>query len=181
MSGADGNRTGTSAGPGMMGGPGGMGPGYTASRLICSAPATLPGTTVTVQLADMGMMSPSSETAPLGAPMMLQVDRATVVAGPVSLVAQNLGWRPHELVVLPLAEGAAAGQRVSGPAGKVDETGSTGEASTSCAAGQGEGISSGAVGWITVTLPPGRYELVCNLANHYADGMHQELDVSPSA
>ena len=179
MGGTDGNRTGTSAGPGMMGGPG-MGPGYTASRLTCWAPATLPGTTVTVQLADMGMMSPSNETAPLGAPMMLRVDRATVVTGPVSLIAQNLGWRPHELVVLPLAEGATAGQRVPNAQGKVDETGSMGEASTSCVAGQGEGISSGTVGWTTVTLPPGRYELVCNLANHYADGMHQELDVSPA-
>ena len=24
---------------------------------------------------------------------------------------------------------------------------------------------------------PGRYELVCNLKNHYANGMHHELDV----
>jgi uncharacterized cupredoxin-like copper-binding protein len=180
MGGAGGGGTGTSAGPGMMGGPG-MGPGYTASRLTCSAPSTMPGTTVTVQLGDMGMMSPSTETAPLGAPMMLRADRATVVTGPVSLVAQNMGWRPHELVVLRLAEGATAGQRVPDSQGKVDETGSVGEASATCAADQGEsGISSGAVGWTTVTLPPGRYELVCNLANHYADGMHQELDVSPA-
>jgi uncharacterized cupredoxin-like copper-binding protein len=29
-----------------------------------------------------------------------------------------------------------------------------------------------------VTLAPGHYELVCNLENHYADGMYQELDVT---
>jgi len=29
-----------------------------------------------------------------------------------------------------------------------------------------------------VTLPPGRYELICNLPNHYADGMYQELVVT---
>lgn len=29
-----------------------------------------------------------------------------------------------------------------------------------------------------VMLPAGRYELVCNLKNHYADGMHQGLSVS---
>ena len=88
-----------------------------------------------------------------------------------------MGWRTHELVILPLPAGAQAGQRVPGSDGKVDESGSLGEASASCAAGSGEGISAGAVGWTTVTLPAGRYELVCNLPNHYADGMRQELDV----
>ena len=64
------------------------------------------------------------------------------------------------LVVLPLAAGASAGQLVPGPDGKVDEAGSLGEASSTCAAGPGEGIESGSVGWVTVTLPPGHYELV---------------------
>jgi uncharacterized cupredoxin-like copper-binding protein len=27
-------------------------------------------------------------------------------------------------------------------------------------------------------LAPGTYEIVCNLANHYADGMHQQLTVT---
>ena len=76
------------------------------------------------------------------------------------------------------AGGAGAGQRVPGADGKVDEAGSLGEASASCAAGSGKGITAGAVGWTTLTLAPGRYELVCNLKNHYANGMHQELDVS---
>jgi uncharacterized cupredoxin-like copper-binding protein len=30
---------------------------------------------------------------------------------------------------------------------------------------------------VTLELHPGRYELVCNLTNHYADGMHRELVV----
>jgi len=29
-----------------------------------------------------------------------------------------------------------------------------------------------------VTLAPGRYELVCNLQNHYANRMYQELVVT---
>jgi hypothetical protein len=53
--------------------------------------------------------------------------------------------------------------------------GSLGEASANCAAGTGDGISAGAAGWGTLTMPPGHYELVCNLTNHYADGMHQEF------
>ena len=53
-----------------------------------------------------------------------------------------------------------------------------GEASKKCAAGTGDGITAGSVGWTTVTLARGRYELICNLVNHYADGMHQELTVT---
>lgn len=65
-----------------------------------------------------------------------------------------------------------------GSDGKVPETGSRGEASSSCAGGPGQGIRAGHVGWVTVTLAAGHYELVCNLQNHYADGMHQELTVT---
>jgi len=165
------------AGPGMMNG---GEPGYTASRLTCSAPVSLPGSTVTVVLADMGMGSMMGGTAPLGARMTLRSDPVTVPAGHISLVAQNIGWRTHELVVLPLRTGAAAGQLVPGADGRVDEGGNSGEASAGCAADSGEGLSAGAVGWTTVTLSPGRYELVCNLPNHYADGMRQELDVTAS-
>src|SRR6266700_2744538 len=106
---------------------------------------------------------------------MFSATRLTFPAGTVSLVAENMGWRTHELEILPLAAGEQAGQRVPGPDGTVDETGSLGEASTSCGAGAGQGIRAGTVSWITLTLAPGRYELICNLPNHYADGMHQEI------
>ena len=129
-------------------------------------------------LGDMAMTQMMGGTAPLGAQMMLTATPATVPAGQITLVAQNIGWRTHELVILPLAAGALAGQRVPAVNGKVNEIGSLGEASNSCAAGVGEGITSGAIGWTTVTLPAGHYELVCNLVNHYADGMRQELFVT---
>lgn len=158
---------------GMMRG----GSGYHSSSLTCSAPPGLPGTTVQVRLSDMGMTHMMGGVAPMGAHMRLAAAPTTVAAGQVSLVASNVGWRTHELVILPLTTSARAGQRVPAADGKVTEAGSLGEASTTCAAGTGEGIDSGAVGWTTVTLAPGRYELVCNLRNHYADGMDQELDV----
>ncbi len=71
--------------------------------------------------------------------MMLRAVPATVPAGKVSLIAQNRGWRTHELVILPLAAGDQAGQRVPGLDGTVDEKGSLGEASASCGAGADEG------------------------------------------
>jgi uncharacterized cupredoxin-like copper-binding protein len=152
--------------------------GYTYTRLSCSAPSSLPGQTVNVIVGDMGMNSMMGGTAPMGAHMMLRATPAGAKAGQVSFAVANIGWRTHEFVILPLASGATAGQRAPGSGGKVDEAGSLGEASASCAAGTGNGISSGAVGWTTVTLPPGRYELLCNLPNHYADGMWQEFDIS---
>jgi len=164
----------TSAGSGMMGGAS----AYHYSRLSCAAPKALPGRTVRVTLADMGMTKMMGGTAPMGAHMMLMAAPASVPAGRVSLVASNMGWRTHELVILPLAAGSTAGQLVPGPDGKVDETASMGEASKKCAAGTGDGITAGSVGWTTVTLTRGRYELICNLVNHYADGMHQELTVT---
>jgi uncharacterized cupredoxin-like copper-binding protein len=60
----------------------------------------------------------------------------------------------------------------------VSEAGSLGEASRTCGAGAGEGIASGAAGWTTVTLRPGRYELLGNVPGHYAAGMYAELDVT---
>ena len=183
----------TSPGPPMMGGQssqprmmGGFGGGmmgsiprsYHMSRLTCSAPSPLPGTTVYVMLGDMGMTQMMGGVAPMGQHMMLRAVPAQVPAGQVSFAVANMGWRTHELVVLPLAPGQQAGQRVTGPDGKVDETGSLGEASASCAAGSGEGIKAGTVGWVTLDLPTGRYELVCNIRNHYANGMHQLLVVT---
>ncbi len=176
----------SSNGSGMMGGDGrstgyGMGggvAGYHFARANCSASRSLPGHILNVTLADMGMTQMMGGTAPKGAHMMLRISAATVTAGQVSLVASNLGWRTHELVILKLAGGTATGSRVPATNGKVAETDSVGEASRSCGSGKGDGITSGSVGWTTVTLTPGRYELVCNLPNHYADGMHAQLTVT---
>jgi len=162
-------RTGT----GMMGGS-----GYHYAAGTCRAPGDLPGATVRVVLADRGMTRMMRGVAPSGAHMRLVASTGVAPAGEVSLVAANRGWRPHELVVLPLADGARAGDRVPGANGRVSEDGSLGEASASCAAGTGDGIGSGAVGWTTLRLSPGRYELLCNLRNHYTAGMYAELDVS---
>lgn len=132
-------------------------------------------------LGDMGMGSvstdDSTDTAPLGVPMVLRPAPTRVPAGMVTLVAENRGWRTHELLVLPLAEGERAGARTPGADGEVDEATSLGEASAACGEGSGEGLTSGTVGWTSLPLKPGRYELLCNMTNHYVDGMWAELDV----
>ncbi len=179
--------TGQRPGVGMMGGTsnspsggvmGGPVAGYHYSQLACTPPGSLPGRVVTVTLADMGMTQMMGGTAPLGVRMMLRASEGSVSSGQVSLVAENMGWRTHELLILPLATGATVGHRLAGADGKVPETGSLGEASASCATGSGDGITARSAGWVTLTLKPGRYELLCNLPNHYADGMWTELDVA---
>jgi len=164
---------GASRSGGMMGGAAANGPSST-----CALPTTLQAPVVTVTASDMGMMARSDATAPLGARMVLDASPSTVPTGQVTLLLQNDGWRVHELVVLPLADGQELGARAVGTNGKVDEADSLGEASADCSAGAGEGVESGSAGWVTLTLAPGRYELVCNLENHYADGMRVELDVA---
>ncbi len=188
-----GNRSGpTATNLGMMG-------RYPAAPPSCAAPA-LPGAVVDVTLTDMGGMMGRGMMGPgwngqgqnayqwprMGMMGMMRIfpNPATVPAGQVSFRALNTGWLNHELVVLPLARGQFPGQRVIGSDGKANEAGSLGEASRTCGADEGDeqssnyGIAPGTTGWTTVTLPPGRYELICNIAGHYGAGMYAALDVT---
>ena len=151
---------------------------YYSSKISCTPPTNLPSRTINVAVGDMGMNSMMGGDAELGGFMRLKANPTTFPAGKVTLIVTNFGWRTHELVILPLAAGQSAGQRTSGSDGKIDETGSMGEASTSCGAGVGEGITAGSAGWTTLSLTPGRYEFLCNLKNHYANGMYQEILVT---
>jgi uncharacterized cupredoxin-like copper-binding protein len=141
-------------------------------RTPCTVPH-LSGTTVAVTVSDRGnaMMR--------GGPMMatLRANPSAVTAGRVSFVVENRGALPHELVVLTLPAGGP-GTRPTGTDGRIDEAQSSGEASASCAEGTGDGIAPGSTSWVTITLPPGRYELVCNEPLHYAAGMFDVLTVT---
>jgi len=109
--------------------------------------------------------------------MGLSTDAATVPHGVVSFLVKNEGVVDHEMVILPLAGSQVVGTRKFGADAKIDEAGNLGEASNSGGQGAGEGIKPRASSWLTVTLPPGRYELVCNLTGHYASGMYSGLTV----
>ncbi|MGN6331659.1 MAG: sulfocyanin-like copper-binding protein [Motilibacteraceae bacterium] len=150
----------------------------------CSPPAAQPGSRVTVLLVDMGGAMTGPMSGPMmggpdgpGQRMMLRAAPGHVAAGTVTFVAVDRGHSTHELVVLPLAAGATAGSRDVRADGTVDEAAALGEASRSCGAGAGDGIAAGSAGWVTLTLPAGRYELLCDLPGHYAAGMWTELDV----
>ena len=157
---------------GIGAGSGAFRAGYRAPSGVCSAPSDLIGSAVNVNLTNMGWGRMSAGM------MRIFVDRSQVAAGQVSFRIANTGSLVHELVVLPLPSGQQVGERYIGTDNRVDETGSLGEASKTCGSGAGDGIDPGAVGWVTLSLAPGNYELVCNLAGHYAAGMYAELTVT---
>jgi len=140
----------------------------------------LPGTVVNVSLTNMGgsMMGGQGNAMMGGGAMGLSADHATVPHGAVSFLVTNDGSIDHEMVVLPLAGSRTAGARSAGGDGKIDEAGSLGEASKTGGAGAGDGIAPGASGWVTVTMAPGHYELVCNLPRHYSAGMYTQLNIT---
>ena len=175
----------------------GAGPGFggpmPAQPAPCTAPA-LAGAVVDVTVSDMGSMmgpgmnggmmgrqGPGSNSPGVGMGMIrLTATPGSVPAGQVSLQVVNNGLLAHEVAVMPLGPYQSPGQRPVGINGEVDETGSLGEAAHTCGAGEGDGIASGAMGWTTLSLKPGRYELLCNIAGHYSSGMYTELDVTPT-
>jgi uncharacterized cupredoxin-like copper-binding protein len=143
----------------------------------CSAPA-LTGSVVDVGLMNMGDGTAASRGWMTGASLRLVTSSSRATAGTVSFRVVNTGMLVHELVVLPLSAGQTVGDRVPAGNGKVDETGSIGEASNSCASGAGTGLDPGSIGWVTLHMSPGNYELICNQPGHYAAGMYAELTIS---
>ena len=103
---------------------------------------------------------------------------ATVPAGQVSLRVANAGAWFHELTVLPLAPSHSISQRHIEADNQVDESARVGQVEGSCGADKGDGIAPGATDWTTITLAPGRYELICNTAGHYRAGMYAQLEVT---
>jgi uncharacterized cupredoxin-like copper-binding protein len=107
-----------------------------------------------------------------GSTMMVSIFASPdiVAGGTVTFVATNTGTLNHELLVLP-APTDGVGTRSVGADGKIVESTSLGEASTSCGQGHGGGISPGTTSWVTLHLAPGNYELLCDVPWHYANGM----------
>jgi uncharacterized cupredoxin-like copper-binding protein len=137
-------------------------------------PTNATDTIVNVTLSDRGgaMMGGSNS-------MMVSLDATpnSVGAGTVTFEATNIGALNHELLILP-APSDGVGTRAVGSDGKIDESASLGEASTSCGNGPGQGISPGTTSWVTIHLTPGNYELLCDVPWHYANGMFTSFRVN---
>jgi len=93
------------------------------------------------------------------------------LAGDVKFTIENQGTIPHEFIIVKTE--FAAGKIPLGPDNRFDE--------------EGEGVSvpgeisewnPKTTGTVTLKLDAGNYQLLCNIAGHYANGMYTTLTVS---
>lgn len=98
----------------------------------------------------------------------IQVEQRTLFAGKVAFLVANAGQQAHELVVLrtdlPAAALPVRGARVG-----------TGDGWT--VVGEVEEIGPGRAEAAVFDLRRGHYALICDFPNHYAQGMHADLEV----
>ena len=100
--------------------------------------------------------------------MKIAVVPTSAAAGTVTFAVKNSGKLPHEMVVIKTDKAAAS----LGPAdskGQVAETGSQGETGD---------VAAGGAKTLKLNLTAGHYALICNIAGHYAAGMHQDFTVN---
>jgi len=124
---------------------------------------------VNVSLTDSGGPKGQGNGAYSASAMQVRTDQGTVPRGPVTFKVTNGGVVEHEMLILPLADSQMIGARPFGPGAKIDEAGKLTNAAHS---------EPKVVRTVTLTLAPGRYELVCNHPGHYVSGMYALLTVT---
>jgi uncharacterized cupredoxin-like copper-binding protein len=99
------------------------------------------------------------------------IDAAEAKAGDVKFTMKNEGAVPHEFIIVKTD--FAPGKIPLGPDNRFNE--------------DGEGVfvpgeisewQPGTTGTVTLKLDAGSYQLLCNIAGHYANGMYTQLTVS---
>lgn len=138
-----------------------MSGGTTAAEAIQTNPnlnatQTAGATTVDVALAKTGTFS-------------LTPSVSTVPSGQVTFNVTNDGTMVHEMVVVKTDQ---TPQQLMQKDGTADESTSVGEAAD---------IPAGGSKSVTLTLPPGKYVLLCNLPGHYKGGMYATFTATDSA
>ena len=110
--------------------------------------------------------------------MYIHLSQTAVPPGKVSFVITNEGKEDHEFVALqtkvaadsfPVVSFEGESNRIDEDAGNVKNVGETGDPP----------MAPGTTKVLTIDLASGHYAVVCNLAGHYAMGMHQDLWVTP--
>jgi uncharacterized cupredoxin-like copper-binding protein len=95
---------------------------------------------------------------------------ASLAAGDLTLESTNEGTKIHEFEVFAVPEGVDANALpVEGDTAPADEMLQVID--------EVEDIAPGTSASLNVTLDPGTYAVICNLPDHYANGMHATFTV----
>jgi len=137
-----------------------------------SAPAaTTTTTTVAAATTDVSaegtIVVTAGDTNGVAGDMTFDLSSSTVKAGEVTITLDNIGTIEHEAVVLKTD--TPYDELVIGSDDRVDEADSVGEVAET-PAGQSDSV--------TLTLEPGNYVILCNIAAHYRLGMVAALTVT---
>ena len=92
-------------------------------------------------------------------------------AGDVKFTMENQGTIPHEFIIVKTD--FEPGKIPLGPDNRFDE-----EGKGVFVPGEISEWNPGTTGTVTLKLDPGKYQLLCNIAGHYANGMFAQLTVS---
>ncbi|MCX6516904.1 MAG: sulfocyanin-like copper-binding protein [Actinobacteria bacterium] len=99
------------------------------------------------------------------------VNASEAKAGDVTFTIKNEGSIPHEFIIVKTD--FAPGKIPLGPDNRFDE-----EGKGVFVPGEISEWNPGTTGTVTLKLEPGNYQLLCNIAGHYANGMYTQLTVS---
>jgi uncharacterized cupredoxin-like copper-binding protein len=131
--------------------------------VVLTALATV-ATVVTVTAGVAGAAAPTTVNVKLKEFKVLPSVK-TVKAGKVTFVVANIGKINHEMVVVKT--NVAPGKLKENAEHEVSEKGAVGEVV----------VDHGKKGKVTLTLKPGKYQLLCNLPSHYTAGQYAGFTV----
>jgi uncharacterized cupredoxin-like copper-binding protein len=119
----------------------------TATIMLCAAVPALAASPVNEKLSEYKISGGSSAKA-----------------GTVTFKVKNTGDIEHELVVIKTKTRAA---KLKTKGGRAVETGAVDEVE----------VASGKTKSLKVKLKKGHYALICNIGDHYTEGMHKDFTV----
>ncbi len=111
--------------------------------------------------------------------MFIDLSQAYAPEGPVTFIITNQGQEDHEFVVLQ-TDTPAADFPITGFEGEDNRFDEDAKGLTNVGETGDPAMAPGTSMMLTIDLSAGHYAVVCNLAGHYAMGMHQDFNVVPA-
>jgi uncharacterized cupredoxin-like copper-binding protein len=112
--------------------------------------------------------------------MFVDLSQPYAPQGKVTFIITNQGAEDHEFVVLA-TDSAAADFPITGFEGEPNRFDEDANGLTNVGETGDPAMAPGTSLMLTIDMSAGHYAVVCNLAGHYAMGMHQDVWITPVA